>query len=156
MFERRSWKIESNTVRFAQDLVESAVRLCKQSKIKITDQTINDWMCHRLSPDHPAKSILMEYHPGNDIWGNPYQIQVRESLDGTPRVYSTGEDRLSKSDGNDADDIRSWDNSYAQWYSRRDNFRDRSAHLILSVLVTITGYCLILPKRKPKHRNARS
>ena len=85
--------------------------LSKHAGITVTDETLNDWIRNRLSPDHPAAEILM-HPPETDSWGNPYRIQSRATLDEKPRVYSTGEDGLSNTDGNDPDDIRSWDEKW--------------------------------------------
>ena len=141
------WQHETNSITHAQDWIESGVRYCKHSGIIVTDQTINDWISHRLSSDDPAADILMD-PPRSDAWGNPYRIQTRESLDEKPRVYSTGEDGLSKSGGNDPDDIRSWDEERWRWYSRRQFTREISFCMIVSAFITAAGFALLTLKQK--------
>jgi hypothetical protein len=137
-----SWQRESNSVLHAQEWIESAVRYCNQANIAVTDQTIDDWICHRLPPDHPAAQILMD-PPRQDSWGNPYRTQARKSLDDKPRVYSTGEDGHSNSDGNDPDDIRSWDDKRWRWYAQRQSTNETAFYMIASAAMTIVGFWLV-------------
>jgi len=141
------WQRETNSVRHAQQWIEDAVRFCKHANITVTDDTINDWIRNRLSPNAPAAEFLMD-PPQPDAWGNPYRIQSRETYDENPRVYSTGEDGVSNSDGNDPDDIRSWDEERWRWYSRRQFTRDILFCMIVSALITATGFWLFSFKPK--------
>lgn len=103
-----AWQHETNSITHAQEWIESAVRYCEHADIMVTDQTLKDWTVQRLSPEHPAAESLMD-PPRPDAGGNPYRIQRRQTLEEKPRVYSTGEDGLSRSEGNDPDDMRRWD-----------------------------------------------
>ena len=141
------WQRETNSVRQAQQWIEDSVRYCKHANISVTDDTINDWIRNRLSPNDPAAEFLMD-PPRPDAWGNPYRIQSRETYDETPRVYSTGEDGVSNSDGNDPDDIRSWDEERWRWYSHRQFTREISFCMIVSALVTASGFWLFSFKPK--------
>ena len=149
------WQHETNSVTHAQDWIESAVRYCNHADIVVTDQALNDWMRRRLSPDHPAAEILMD-PPRTDAWGNPYRIQPRETHDEKPRVYSTGEDGLSNSNGNDPDDIRSWDEKRWLWYSGRQFTREMSFCMIVSAFVTSAGFWLLTRKSDSKSNVAQS
>ena len=150
------WQLETNGVRHAQQWIEDSVRYCKHADISVSDETINDWICNRLPPNHPAAKSLMD-PPRLDAWGNPYRIQSRESFDEKPRVYSTGEDGLSNSDGNDPDDISSWDEERWRWYSRRQFTREISFCMIVSALVTAAGFWLFTyqPKSRPSEPQSR-
>jgi len=142
------WHHEINGITHAQDWIESGVRYCRLAEIAITGQTINDWISHRLSPDDPSADILMD-PPRLDAWGNPYRTQTRDSLDDKPMVYSTGEDGLSKSGGNDPDDIRSWDELRCKWYSQRQFTREISFCMIVSAFITAVGFALLTIRPKP-------
>lgn len=137
-----SWQRETNSVRHVQERIEDSVRHCELANITVADATISDWIRNRLSPDDPAAEILMD-PPRLDAWGNPYRIQSRTNLDEKLRVYSTGEDGLSNSDGNDPDDIRSWDEERCRWYSRRQFAREISFSMFVSALITLAGFWLL-------------
>ena len=139
------WQQETNSVRHAQQWVEDSVRYCKYADITVSDETLNQWIRNRLSPDHPAADVLMD-PPRPDAWGNLYRIQPRSSIDEKPMVYSTGEDGLSNSDGNEPDDIASWDDERWQWYSRRQFTREISFCMIVSALITSVGFWLYTQK----------
>ena len=144
------WSHETNSVTHAQEWVESAVRFSGYANIEVTDVELNDWICHRLSVDHPAAGVLMD-PPRPDAWGNPYRFQPRKSLNERPRVYSAGEDGLSNTNGNDPDDIRSWDETRCRWYAQRQFTRDMSYCMMVSALITLVGFWLFTfnPKRTP-------
>lgn len=150
------WQHETNSVTHAQEWIESALEYCKHANIEVTDQTIDDWICHRLSPTHPAADILMD-PPRPDAWGNPYRIQSRVTPDEKLRVYSTGEDGRSNSDGKDLDDIRSWDENRWHWYSRRQFTREMSFCMMASALITAAGFWLYTcnPKSTPNEPQSR-
>ena len=141
------WQLETNSVRHAQQWIEDSVRYCNHANITVTDKTINDWINNRLSPDEPAAEILMD-PPRPDAWGNPYRFQSRQSLEEKPRIYSTGEDGLSNTDGYDPDDIRSWNDERWRWYSRRQFTSEMSFCMIGSSLITAAGFWLL--RFKPK------
>ena len=56
-----------------------------------------------------------------DPWGNAYPMS-NLSEDGVPgkiEMYSFGEDGVTRSEGNDTDDINTWDSRSASFYDRR-------------------------------------
>ena len=144
-----SWAHEANRIRRTQLWVETFFRSCKHDNILLSDCEIHDWMCHRLSPNHPAAKVWLD-PPGLelDVWGNPYRIQLRSSIFEKPRVYSTGEDGLSISDGNDPDDIRSWDEQPWRWYSRQQLTRRTTLCMVASAFITAAGFWLVILKNK--------
>jgi len=60
-----------------------------------------------------------------DPWGNPYQVlnfdSSAQSSDDLIHVYSFGEDGATDSQGNDPDDINTWDSESGSVYRRRVN-----------------------------------
>jgi hypothetical protein len=94
--------------------------------------------------------------PQPDAWGNPYRIQSRTSVDEEPLVYSTGEDGRSNSDGNDPDDIRSWDDKRGVWYSGRQFTREISFCMIVSALISAAGFWLLIYKPRTKSHDPQS
>jgi hypothetical protein len=94
------------------------------------EATINDWLAQRLPPSHQIWQQLRE-HPGVDPWGQPYRcIRNRHLTDGTLvelGVYSIGRDGVSESQGNDPDDLNSWNKDPNKYYRdeiNRQNFMD--------------------------------
>ena len=150
-----SWAHETNSVTHAQEWVESALRYSRYSNVEITDAEISDWLCHRLPGNHPAAEMLMD-PPRPDAWGNPYRMQPRKTHDEKPRIYSTGEDGTSGTNGNDPDDIRSWDEKRWSWYSHRQFTRDMTYCMIISALITAAGFWLLTFKPKTTANGTRS
>lgn len=126
---------EVNGVQYAQDWVDTGLRLCTYNDMTVSDETLNKWLAHRLPSTDPASSILMD-PPRLDSWGNPYQTQARKSVKSIAMLYSTGRDGLTQTDGNDLDDIRSWDENPASWYRDWQYCREIGGCMILSVIVT--------------------
>lgn len=141
------WQRESNSVSHAQNLVEDSVTFCHNANISVSDETINLWLQNRLPPsDRTARFLLGP--PRRDAWGKPYRIQTRKTSGEAVRVYSTGEDGVSRTDGNDPDDIRSWEEQRGRWYSRRQFIRGGSFYMIMSALLSGIGIYLFARKAK--------
>ncbi len=66
-----------------------------------------------------------------DPWGKPLQVVERLDDDGRKRfaVYSFGFDGISKTDGNDPDDINSWSDDPVAYYIREAK-RDAQIYLL--------------------------
>ncbi len=126
---------EVNGVQSAQDWIEISLRHCSYQNMTVADETINEWLAHRLPSIDPAYAILMD-PPRLDSWGNPFRIQLRKSTDADVRLYSTGRDGYSQTDGNDSDDIRSWDENCGSWYRSWQNRRETWYCMLLSAIVT--------------------
>ena len=143
------WMHETNRVTWAQERVETSLRYCSYGSLTVTDETINAWLAHSLPLTDPATHVLMD-PPRMDSWNNPYRMQARHGPGSEVRVYSTGRDGSSESDGNDPDDIRSWDEKKAEWYQRSMYRRETGSCMILSAIVTpfvFWGLTLLFPVR---------
>jgi len=90
-----------------------------EDETHVSVDAIDDWLAGDLSPAHPLAEELGE-SPHKDPWKNPYRcIQFVHTYHGEPRtlgVYSMGRDGVSKTDGNDTDDLNSWNSESIQWY----------------------------------------
>jgi hypothetical protein len=126
---------EVNGVQYAQERIETALRHFAYDDTTVSDKTLNHWLAHCLPSTDPASAILMD-PPRLDSWGNPYRIQARKSEKSPARLYSTGRDGNSQTDGNDLDDIRSWDENRASWYRDWQYRREIGGCMILSVIIT--------------------
>ena len=94
----------------------------------IPEDVINQWLAGQLPANNPATQALRE-HPGLDPWGNPYRcvrnVKLPEGGMQSIGVYSMGRDGVSETNGNDPDDLNSWDRDCSDWYIRDINRRNR-------------------------------
>ena len=85
------------------------------------------------------KSGLSRHHPHPDVWGRPYRVVRNLTLDDGMKVelgvYSTGEDGISRSNGNAPDDINTWSESWRDYYLARTKARERSALAIYGLFL---------------------
>ena len=146
-----SWMLEMNRVTFAQERVETSLRYCSYENHIVSDETLNAWLAHRLPPNDHSICMLGD-PPRMDSWGNPYRIKAREISNSEAMVYSTGRDGHSESDGNDPDDIRSWDENRAKWYQASMYRRELGGCMVLSAIVTpllFLGLIKLIPIARP-------
>jgi len=108
---------------------------------KISQQTIGFWLNGSFGDTHP---ILGEC-PEKDPWGRPYQCTTR-SIGGEDRlsIYSLGRDGTSKSNGNDQDDLNSWNDDSLKWYRRVDDRREKIDILVQGSIITALIYVVFL------------
>ncbi|TWU06093.1 hypothetical protein Pla52n_18130 [Stieleria varia] len=83
----------------------------------------------------------------NDPWGSRYEIVERadECVFGSRssvHVYSRGEDGVSHSNGEDADDISSWSPKMNQFYQRRQSIRILISWAVYSLILAIPLYAV--------------
>jgi len=118
-----------------------------QDETDVSVDAINDWLAGELSPAHPLAGELEE-SPRKDPWQNAYRcIQFGHAYHGEPRtlgVYSMGRDGVSKTNGNDTDDLNSWNSDSIQWYIRDIDTRRRWEDLMKAVLMTPLVYFSVL------------
>jgi type II secretion system protein G len=86
--------------------------------------------------------VETEYLP-SDGWGNAYVYVLDADLPGGFGVYSCGRDGVTASNGNDPDDLNTWDNSkpLPAYYARRPrkSYRDPPAVALLTAIVVAAG-----------------
>ena len=72
-----------------------------------------------------------------DKWGNQFIYQYNKN-DKVPKIYSLGSDGISSSDGNDIDDINSWDRrqKWRKYYSEK-RLKKKQFIIILNWLLII-------------------
>lgn len=92
---------------------------------------------------------MWEARGGNvDPWGNPYQVIERsESTDGlktTVHAYSFGQDGKSLTQGNDPDDINSWNDHWRGFYLAQIERDKRLVYLKRTLWLTPLCYVVIL------------
>jgi len=114
-----------------------------QDEADVSVDAINDWLAGGLSPDHSLAKELRE-SPHKDPWKHPYRcIRFVHTYDGETRklgVYSMGRDGASKTNGNDRDDLNSWNLESHHWYVRDTANRARWECLMNAVLLTPIVY----------------
>ena len=84
-----------------------------------------------------------------DSWQRPLGIVTDENGNlrrdaGQILVYSMGSDGLSESNGNDPDDINSWDNHHHEFYRNQLDKRELNARLWRTVWLTPLVFAAIL------------
>lgn len=108
----------------------------------IPEAVVNQWLAGELPANDPAAARLNK-HPGVDPWGNPLVFKRRLRLaDGrveSVAVFSRGRDGVSRSRGNDPDDLNSWDETcnrpYIAEINRRNRIYDAAAVALLTPFV---------------------
>lgn len=135
------WEVARTGVRDISRRVTDACRM--QDETDVSVETINDWLVGELSPDHPLAAELRE-SPRKDPWKNPYGcIRFVHTYGDETRalgIYSMGRDGVSKTNGNDMDDVNSWNWQSHQWYVRDIKTRRRWELLMKGVLLTPIVY----------------
>ena len=83
-----------------------------------------------------------------DSWGNPFQIvqldMPNDEFTHNVHAYSFGEDGISKTNGNDPDDINSWNYCRTRYYGQRIQSYFRKRDLLRTLWLTPIVFCTIL------------
>ncbi|MCA9265743.1 MAG: hypothetical protein KDA60_17900 [Planctomycetales bacterium] len=110
---------------------------------EITEDVVNQWLAGSLPDTHPAAHDLYE-SPGFDPWGSPYKclpnVQLSNGVVQPFGVYSMGRDSESESNGNDPDDLNSWNEDCYQWYVNDITQRNRRRIGIYGAMITPVVY----------------
>ena len=134
-----SWMHEVNSVQSAQSWVDTSIRYCDSEYLD--EITINSWLAKQLPSTNPAFDSL-GHSPNFDSWGNPYRIRMPKKPNDQFLVYSMGKDGKSNTQGDDGDDIRSWDANRGTWYANRQFKYEISACMICSGILTAVCFWL--------------
>lgn len=85
----------------------------------------------------------------SDPWGNPY-VFVNRDQDGVfgmrsrKHIYSMGEDGVSRSNGDDVDDINSWSPKLTEHYDKQRLRRRFAVHFVFAAILVIPVYTLLI------------
>ena len=119
------------------------------------DGVANEIRGIRLSANNETLSELEHRHSElTDAWGNKYQFVGRNEpglfgSNSSIHVYSLGKDGITKSNGNDLDDINSWDYDRGDYYgplvNREYNQRINVQALWQTIWICPITYVLMLP-----------
>ncbi|NQU23326.1 MAG: hypothetical protein HQ567_18760 [Candidatus Nealsonbacteria bacterium] len=111
------------------------------------EDVISQWLAGRLPANSRFADGLGE-PPGCDRWGNPYRfVRNVRSPDGQHMaigVYSTGHDGVSRTGGNDPDDINSWDADSMEYYVQERQLRDRVSRTTRGAILTPFIFAVML------------
>ena len=129
----------------------------------VTAENINAWFAGDLPPTHPlAKELGTSSR--KDPWGHPYRcIRFAHTYRGERRafgIFSMGRDGVSATDGNDSDDLNSWNPESHQWYVRDIRNRTRWECLMKGLLLApfvyfgVIGIAWILAFPWKRHRTS--
>ena len=92
----------------------------------------------------------------SDTWGNSYVCVESELADrGRWMFYSKGVDRTSQTDGNDPDDLNSWDLSH-DYYIQFEKLRERRDVYEPAVILTLPVFVVLLYVKRRFERGKRT
>jgi hypothetical protein len=108
---------------------------------------IDQWLANSLPANHSAWRLLVE-RQDLDPWGNPYRcVQNLSRQDGMRvpvGVFSTGRDGVSQTQGNDADDLNSWDDQTDSFYRAEIAEYDRKQSVFQGLFIAPFTYIALL------------
>jgi hypothetical protein len=115
----------------------------------VTEDEINQWFAGTLNPNHPATKDFSYFDSRLDPWGHPYRcVSPKASPDGQSThdvgVYSMGQDGVSESNGNDPDDINSWDDHHRRFYLDQIATRKRTENVSVTIVLMPVIYACVL------------
>ncbi len=114
--------------------------------VKLTEETLPRWATGRLTKEE-SEQPGFEMLATGDNWGHPYQFVPKKPSDkgeASVGVYSLGADGISRSNGNDPDDICSWSDHYWAHYREVIAAEDRRDRAIGGILLTPITYLIVL------------
>ncbi len=134
------WSIASKEV----NRLEARIQMLQETDSvdrKVSQEVVESWLDGTFGDHH---RVLGEC-PEKDPWGNAYRCVTR-SVDDKDRIvfFSLGRDGTSKSDGNDKDDLNSWNDDGLKWYRRSDNRREKMDLVVQGLVITSLIYVLFL------------
>jgi hypothetical protein len=114
----------------------------------VSVDAINAWLAKKPLNDPRARQALRDDSVELDPWGNPYHCgRDMELVDGRVipiGIYSLGEDGLSQTQGNDSDDINSWDENAGAYYRTKIRESNRKQYAIEGLLIAPFTYVALL------------
>ena len=133
-------------------------------------RNIRMWAMHEIASyetkpsfaDFDQKKLASDFNGLIDPWGNPYQVIELEKpglvvSELTFHAYSFGVDGASESNGNDSDDINSWDYDRDRHYGPMIRNDDLNANLWRTLWLTPIIYLVLafaVGRFTRKQRNA--
>lgn len=136
------WCNADNTCRFLEYDVE---RMAEDADGEIDPETVNLWLAKSLPASHPWAKQLWYEPREQDPWGRPYRCVRR---DGKLAIYSLGRDGVSATEGDDPDDLNSWDHRGVSWYRSEVQTADRMQFVFWAALATplvLAALCRLTP-----------
>ena len=99
--------------------------------------------------DFDQTQLASDFGDLSDPWGNQYQIIERDQIslpnsDATFHAFSFGLDGISKSNGDDPDDINSWGYDRSRYYGAMIRDQELRSNLWRTVWVTPILYLMLL------------
>ena len=85
----------------------------------VSEALVNEWLGGTLPQGHFFLQTMGA--PFRDHWEYPYRCITSSTEAGEAKyhIYSLGQNGLSNSAGNDADDLNTWDENCDQWYREK-------------------------------------
>lgn len=108
---------------------------------------IDQWLDNSLPAKHPAWRVLADRQE-LDPWGNPYRCTENPARKGKSLgalgVFSTGRDGISRSKGNDPDDLNSWDEKPGAYYRSEIRSEERKRYAVQGLFVAPVVYAVLI------------
>jgi hypothetical protein len=110
----------------------------------LTVNLLNDWLAESLPSDHPL--IRCKDHRRLDPWGNPYRcVSLNSNNSQLPfGFYSAGSNGISQTDGNDSDDLNSWNPTCRRCYEAGMEHNRRKIYAVVGFCLMPLTYAAIL------------
>lgn len=129
---------------YLQSRVEVADSLSEVNRQPVVSESVvNKWLDGSLTAQDPAIDVLGDI-PRHDPWGNAFQaIRDFKSANGKTvklGIYTLGRDGISKTNGNDPDDLNTWDDICYLWYSVDIGRRRRTICVVIGLVITPIVY----------------
>lgn len=111
----------------------------RHPNIEVSEDLINQWLASELPTYHPY-GVDFYIEAQRDPWGNPYKFVRDVPIPGVQiepvGVYSMGRDGVSTTNGDDPDDLNTWDEDCHVWYQRDIALRASMFDGVIAALLT--------------------
>ncbi len=157
--EYHAWSsVVNHTRRLARDLEMLDTNAHLEGEPVADEVSVNEY----LSTDREDNPNLWLLSRDRDPWGSSFRVRRNiTSTDGSfapVGAFSLGEDRTTRSGGDDADDINSWDPDSVDYYMRRERNREALTQVFAFMLLGLPTYLVCswyLKRRMHSHRTER-
>ncbi len=134
--------VYNRTLGYTEALEAHDIRADIRGEAVVPASVVKQYLAGEIEADATSWVLQRQVDP----WGHPYLSRRRIALQNGAIVsvgfYSRGQDGISKSLGNDADDINSWDPDSSKYYLRKENTHIVLTRLFIFCISAVPVYCV--------------